>query len=188
MDSGKDCGIVLRHALAHADDLWRMAVENGMTGPQAAKTLGLPKIQCMGVIRLLREVGHVPSRARMAVCAMNDFGWDDQDIAEVFSMPVAWAQWVRKNRDHLRKSEPFALELEYVDEGLRPQDPDPTELYRRAAALRAKRERGWTMLNRGRLADAPAQGGLRNFAWNGRHASFISIVSEAWTGCGEKVG
>jgi hypothetical protein len=188
MGSGKDCGIVLRHALAHGADLWRMAVVNKMSGPAVAKELGLPKIQCIGVIRLLREVGHVPSPARMAVCAMNDFGWDDEDIAEVFSMPVLWAKWVRANREQLRRREPIPLRLEYVDQGLRPQDPDPKELYRRAAEIRARRQPGWTMLNIGRDRVSPAAGGMRHFAWNGRHASFLSVISEAWAGSGTKVG
>jgi hypothetical protein len=188
MGSGNDCGIVLRHALAHAADLWRMAIVNKMTAPRAAKELGLSPVQCGGVIKLLRAVGHVPSQPRMAVCAMNDFGWDDEDIAEVFSVPVLWARWVRANRDRLREHEPIPLHLEYVDEGLRPQDPDPTELYRRAAELRAKRGRGWTMLNIGRDRVGPAAGGMRHYEWNGRHASFISVSAEAWTGCGAKVG
>lgn len=188
MGSGGDCGIVLRHALAHAADLWQMVIEHRMRTPQAAKSLRLPRLQCAGVVRLLRAVGYVPSPERMAVCAMNDFGLDDNDIAEIFSRSPRWAACVRERRDELREAEPFSLALEYVDEGLQPTDPCPEELYRRAAAERAKRPRGWYMANIGRDPSAHAQGGMRNFAWNGRHASFVSVIAEKWTGSRAKVG
>jgi hypothetical protein len=188
MGFGSDCGIVLRHALAHGDELWRMGVVNKMSGPQVAQAMGLPKLQVMGVLRLLRNVGYVPSPERMAVCAMNDFGWDDADVAEAFSRPVEWATEVRARKAELRELEPIPLELEYVDEGLQPDDPCPEELYRRAAALRANRGKGWTMSTIGREKVAQTQGGMRHFAWNGRHASFISVIAEKWTGSRAQVG
>lgn len=188
MDSGNDCGFVLRHALAHGDELWRMGVVNKMPYHSCALSLDLPEPQVMGTLRLLRKVGHVPSPERMAVCVMNDWGLDDQDVAEIFDRPVEWATLVRERRDALRQREPIPLELEYVDEGLMPYDPCPEELYRRAAEIRSQRGRGWHMSTIGREPEAPAQGGMRNYSWNGRHASFISVLSEKWTGSRAQVG
>ena len=182
MDSGKDCGIVLRHALAHAADLHRMVIVNRESIPSVAKRLDLPFAQCKGSVRLIRSVGSVPSPERLALCVMNDWGLEDEDIAEMWGRPTEWATQVRADAARLRQQEPITKHLEYVDEGLLPYDPCPEELYRRAAEVRARRDKGWTQSVRGRPISAQTQGGMRHFAWDGRNASFISIGFENWSG------
>jgi hypothetical protein len=182
MDSGNDCGIVLRHALAYADELWRSAVVNKERTRDIASRLDLPLPQVAGAVRLLRSLKYVPSPERLALIAMNDFGLEDADIGEMWSRPASWAAEVRRNADELREAEPINRYLEYLDEGLRPQDPCPEELYRRAAEIRSKRPKTWRHAERGRVAQAPAQGGMRHYRWNHRHAAYVSIRAESWAG------
>jgi hypothetical protein len=182
MDSGNDCGIVLRHALAHGDELRRRILVNKQQPKYVAKLLGLPFPQVAGVARLLKSLDYHPSRERLALVAMNDFGMEDADIAEMFSETPDWAAAVRADADGLRQREPMRRELEYVDEGLRPQDPCPEELYRRAAEIRSRRDRNWSHSERGRPVSAPAQGGMRHDLWDGRNASYVSISAQRWAG------
>jgi hypothetical protein len=182
MGSGNDCGIVLRHALAHADELHRRVIVNGELVIRVARSLNLPFAQCKGSVRLLRSCGRVPSPERLALCVMNDWGLEDEDIAEMWGRPTDWATQVRADAQALREQEVIPKHREYVDEGLLPYDPCPEELYRRAAEVRAKREPGWTQSVKGRPSSAQTQGGMRHFAWDGRHASFVSIRSENWSG------
>ncbi len=183
MGSGNDCGIVLRHALAEADELWRRCVVNGQTVKAAAKLMGLRHGQCAGVVRLLRKVGRVPSPERMAAVAMRDFGLEDQDIAEMFRRSERWACAVRGRVEELREAEPIPVFFEYLDEGLRPQDPCPEELWRRAAEIRSKRTKNYADYDSPvNERKARPQGRLRCFAWNGRNASFLSICPKAWAG------
>lgn len=182
MDSGNDCGIVLRHALAHAEELYRSVIVNRETMGGVSKRLDLDFRQVKGVIRLLRNVRGVPSPERLALVAMRDWGLEDADIAEMWSRPVAWATQVRANAKRLRADEPIAERLEYVDEGLMPGDPCPEELYRRAAEIRAQRDKWWAQSSLGRSPQAQAQGGMRHYAWDGRNASFLSILTATWAG------
>lgn len=173
MDFGSECGIVLRHSLAHAAELHRRCIVNREQMKYVAQSLGLPKKQVAGTVRLLRSLGYIPSPERCALVVMNDWGMEDEDIAEIFGRTKRWAEAVRSNAAELREAEPIWRHLEYVDEGLRPQDPCPEELYRRAAEIRAKREDQRDAV----LRYAPTQGGMRQFAWNGRYASFVSICT-----------
>jgi hypothetical protein len=177
MDSGSDCGIVLRHALAHADELQRRILENGEQPKDVARSMGLSFIQVAGVARLLRSLDYHPSPERMALVAMNDWGLEDEDIAEMFGRDPAWATAVRNDAAGLRKREPMVRKMEYVDEGLRPEDPCPEELWRRAAEIRRNRPPTWRQSNRGRFHSAPAQGGMRHYSWDGRYASYIPVGS-----------
>lgn len=182
MDSFNDCGIVLRHALAHADELWRGVVINRERTRHVASRLDLPLPQVAGAVRLLRKLGYVPSHERLALIAMNDFGLEDADIAEMWSRPVAWATEVRRMASELRESEPIPHHWEYLDEGLRPHDPCPEELYRRAAVLRSKRDGRWRQSDRGRPSQAQTRGGMRHFLWDYRNAAYVPIGAERWAG------
>lgn len=182
MGFGKDCGIVLRHALAHADELHRSVIVNRESIASVARRLELSFAQCKGTVRLLRSLASIPSPERLALVAMKDWGLEDEDIAEMWGRPAEWAAQVRADAKKLREREPIWAHLEYVDEGLCPNDPCPEELYRRAAEIRARREKGWTQSVKGRPLSAQTQGGMRHFAWDGRNASFFPIGFENWSG------
>jgi hypothetical protein len=181
MGSGSDCGFVLRHALAHADELHRSVIVNREAISSVAERMMLSFPQCRGVVRLLRVSGYIPSPERLALVAMKDWGLEDADIAEMWGRPTEWATQVRADAKKLRKSEPIADHLEYLDEGLCPGDPCPEELYRRAVEIRAKRDRTWSHALSGRPLSAPTQGGMRHYAWDGRYASFVSILASGWS-------
>lgn len=176
MGFGSDCGIVLRHALAHAEELRRRCIINREQMKHVAKSLGLSRRQVCGAVRLLRNLEYLPSPERCALVVMNDWGLDDSDIAEIFGRTERWSAAVRLHADELRASEPISRHLEYVDEGLRPHDPCPAELYRRAAEVRSRRESDRDSV----LRYALTQGGMRHFAWDGRNASFVSICAGGW--------
>jgi hypothetical protein len=180
MDSGNDCGIVLRHALAHADEIARSVIVNREPAKAVAKRLGLPYQQVAGAVRLLRR--YHASDERLALIAMNDFGLEDQDIAEMWSRPVEWATAVRRNAASLREAEPIPRHMEYLDEGLRPEDPCPEELWRMAAEIRRNRDSSWRHSERGRPTQAPAQGGMRYYSWMPRHDTYVSVSPQKWSG------
>ena len=165
---GDGSGIRLRHALAFAADLHRMVLVNRLTVRRVARTLKLEESQCVGVVRILRR--HGPrSPERMALVAMRDWGLDDADIAEIFDRSVKWASIVRSQADEIRAAEPIDLELEYLDCGLRPEDPSPDEILRRAAELRNRPD------FKGQLVGARRAPWLvPNYSWTNQHA-FISL-------------
>lgn len=130
-------GVVLRHALAHADELRRMCIVNGQPARTAARALGLDPEQTRGAVRLLRKLKYEPSKERLALVVMRDWGLDDEDIAEIFSKPKVWAEAVRFNADKIKAKERIPERLEFLDAGLQSDDVSPEELYKRAAELRA---------------------------------------------------
>lgn len=172
MGFGNECGIVLRHALAHADLLWFRCILGREPAIAVAMSLGLDHGQTEGAVRLLRSVPKTPSPERLALVAMKDWGLDDEDIGEMWGRPTRWAAAVRAQAESLREEEPIWPHLEYLDEGLQPSDPCPEELWRRAAELRSQRTRS---------SYAPAQGRMRTFSWDGRHATFIRLIAPDWT-------
>jgi len=102
-------GVVLRHALAHADELRRMCIVNGQPARTAARALGLDPEQARGAVRLLRKLKYEPSKERLALVVMRDWGLDDEDIAEIFSKPKVWAEAVRFNADKIKAKERMAF-------------------------------------------------------------------------------
>lgn len=158
----------MRHALAFAADLQREVVDKRRTIKAVAKSLGLAERQCRGVVRILRRHG-MRSPERLALVAMRDWGLDDADIAEMFGRSERWATIVRSQADEIRAEEPIDLELEYVDCGLRPEDPSPEEILRRAAELRKRPD------FRGQLVGARRVPWLLpNYSWTNDHA-FIPL-------------
>lgn len=156
----------LRHALAFAGQIRQRCVINGEAAKRVAKDLGLDPAQTEGAVRLLKKLQSPPSPERLALVAMLDHGLDDADIAEMFDRPVRWAELVRERGDEIREAEPIPEHLEYLDEGLRPYDPTPSEILSRAKELRDKRP-GWVGPSVARL------GNPRHLQWSG-HA-FIPI-------------
>jgi hypothetical protein len=137
MVTGGDCGVVLRHSLAYAPQLWRMCVVNRVPARVAAKQLNLDAEQARGAVRLLRVVDRVPSPERLALVVGRDWGLEDEDIAEIFGRSVRWARLVREQADEIKAEEPIPEELEFLDCGLQSDDVSPDELYKRVAELRA---------------------------------------------------
>lgn len=176
MGSGNDSGVVLRHALAHAAELHRMCVVNRQQPTHAAKALGLGRLQTCGAVRLLKAVKRIPSPERCAVIVMLDWGMEDADIAEIFGRSERWARLVREQAAEIRAAEPIASDLEYLDEGLQPGDPSPEEIVRLGEVIRSQR----IGLPVGERTARPL-GGMRHFAWNGRHA-FFSVIASKWAG------
>jgi hypothetical protein len=164
---GDGCGIQLRHACAHADEVYRRCIINKETISGVARSLSLDPTQTEGVFRIVRHLGHAPSPERMAVIAMKDWGFDDEDIAEMFGRSKRWASLARERAAELRESEPIPESLEYLDVGLCPGDPSPGELQTRVAELRGTGViKGLTPTRRP---------GLRAFTWNGASHAFFPI-------------
>lgn len=135
--SALDCGVVLSHSLAYAETLRRRCVVNNERPSAVAKSMGLEKGQCQGAVRLLRN--YRPSKERLACIVMLDPGLDNEDIAEIFSQPLSWAEDVRRRFHSIREKEFIPRHLEYLDDGLCDGDPSPSEILERAEAVRASR-------------------------------------------------
>ncbi len=162
--SGGDCGLGSTHPLAFAGQLWHRVIINHEQVTRVAKQLGLCPEVCRGVLRMLKAVGKVPSRERLAVICQLDPGYDDADVGEVFGESAEWSASVRRHTALIREAEPIAANLEWYDDGLKPFDPTPDEILQRALEVRS---------NRG-LERKPSPG-IRAFAWRPRGASFIQI-------------
>jgi len=163
--SGKDCSTPLQHALGFAGQLYHRCVINKEPAGRVASDLGFESTTCVGVVRMLRAFGGVPSAERLAVICQLDPGFDDTDIAEVFGRTAAWSAAVRRAADTLRAKEWLPAQLEWLDDGLRPSDPPLEELYKRAKEAR---------FLGGRNFSAPRPG-IRSYAGRPRAASFIQI-------------
>jgi hypothetical protein len=136
LDFGAVSGGRLRHALAFAREIHADCVVRQRSVRTVARELRLDPEQCVGVFRIVRQ--HWPvSPERLALVAMKDWGLDDSDIGEIFSRSPRWAAVVRSQADEIREEEFIEERLEYVDAGLRPGDPSPDEILKRAAELRA---------------------------------------------------
>lgn len=155
----------LRHSLALADELRRRCLINKERVKKVAADLDVDAQQALGALRILRLGNFSPER--LALVAMNDYGLEDADIAEMWGRSVRWATVVRDNANEIRAEEPIPGELEYLDAGLCPGDPTPFEIQQRAAELRAKAEM--------RCFRAEFRPGIRAYSWNGNNASFVSI-------------
>jgi len=162
--SGGDCGLGSTHPLAFAGQLWHRVIINHESVSRVAEQLGLCPEVCRGVVRMLRAVGRVPSRERLAVICQLDPGYDDADVGEVFGESAEWSASVRRHTALIREAEPIAAHLEWYDDGLKPFDPTPAEILQRA--LEARRNRGM---------DRITSSGIRAFAWRPRAASFLPI-------------
>jgi len=133
---GVDAEIRLQHSLAFADELHRRVVINQESATVVAVSLGLDIQQTKGACRLLRSLPVKPSPERLALVAMRDYGLTNRDIAEMFGRSPRWDSLVRERADELREAEPIRWDLEYLDDGLQPGDPTPSEILEQAEALR----------------------------------------------------
>lgn len=126
----------MRHALAFAGQLQHRVMINGESAKRVASDLGLEISQTQGAVRLLKSLRYKPSVERLAVVVMRDPGLDDGDIAEIFGRTEEWASLVRENSAEFIEAEPMELALEFLDDGLQPGDPTPSEIMERATAIR----------------------------------------------------
>jgi hypothetical protein len=153
--------------LAFAGQLWHRVIVNHEKLARVARQLGLCPEVCRGVVRMMRAVGRVPSRERLAVICQLDPGYDDADVGEVFGESAEWSASVRRHTALIREAEPMEACLEWYDDGLKPFDPTPSEILQRALEVRS---------NRG-LERKPSPG-IRAFRWRPRAASFIQIRAD----------
>jgi hypothetical protein len=162
---GNDCGVGLHHPLAYAGQLWHRVLINQETVLRVARDLGFEANVCRGVLRLLKKAGRVPSKERLAVICQLDPGYDDADVGEVFGETAEWSASVRRHAAMIREAEPIPEKFEWFDDGLRPSDPTPEEIYARAKEVRV-------ITGMGRSDTGP---GIRAFTWRGRSASFLQV-------------
>lgn len=154
-----------RHALGHADEVRRRCLVNQESAVRVARDLGVDPKQVCGAVRILKYGQFSPER--LALVVMKDWGMADEDIAEIFSRSVRWAQVVRSQADEIRAEEPMPAWMEYVDCGLQEGDPSPEEIVRRAKEARGL---GWTPVRPDSYRPA-----IRSFQWRGDRAAFVSV-------------
>lgn len=140
---GYGCETPLRHALGFGVTLHRRCVINREDARVVAKEMGLFHSQVRSVVRLLTGMKIQPSRERMAVIAMSDWGLTDQDIGEIFLTTTDWAEDCRWRKQEIAAAEPIPAYL--LDEVLQTTDPCPRDLYAMARQLRSERPVGRTV-------------------------------------------
>lgn len=172
---GKDfsakCSPKYGHGLVAAPEIWRRVVIDGEGSRKVARSLGIEITTIDGVMRILKARRGVPSPERLAVVAMRVPDVTDADVAGWWGKPIAWATGVRSDAERLRSREPFPLELEYVDDGYQPGDPNPEEIYAMAAKIRSASGRRMPTGKEG--AYGVVRCAIRSYGWNRRNVTFV---------------
>jgi hypothetical protein len=145
--------------LLFAGQLWHRVIVNREPPMVVGKSLGLGKNATVGVLRILRHFGGVPSQERLALVAMRVPDITDEDIAEWFDKPLWWAHGVRDDADALRKAEFIPDWMEYLDDGYQPGDPSPAEIRARAKEIRQRADR-WESVSPDRVE-------IQSYQWTG---------------------
>lgn len=153
--------------LLFADELWHRVIVNREPPMRVGQSLGLGKAATVGVLRILRHCGQVPSKERLALVAMRVPDVTDEDIAGWFKESIHWARAVRKTADSLREEEPIPGWMEYVDDGYRPEDPTPEQILARAKEIRLREDRTESV--------PPRRVEIASYQWTG--ISYASIPS-----------
>jgi hypothetical protein len=168
-------GACLRHCLASSADLHARCVIGAESLTSWAKRHDLDWEQVRSVYAMLRSIKRAPSRERRAAILMRDPGLEDGDIAEMLFMDVAEVEAVRADVEAVRAREPIPEWAELMAAEMHADDPEPAELYRRAAELRAKRVRmpNHRKQNFELRAEDPVALGIRQFFWSYRDHAFI---------------
>lgn len=156
----------VRHALGFVDEIRRRCVVNKEAACRVASDLDLCPRQTAGVVNLLKAGQWSPER--LACIVMLDWGMEDEDIAQIFGRSVKWAQVVRSQADEIRAEETVPEGLQWLDDGLQPTDPSPSEIASRAAELRAGRSRAFM-----ERAESPVE--VSVFAWRETNGTFVPI-------------
>jgi hypothetical protein len=145
--------------LLFAGQLHQRVIVNREQPMTVGRSLGLSKNATVGVLRILKHCGAVPSRERLALVAMRVPDITDEDIAEWFGESVQWARNVRNSADALRKEEWIPDWMEYVDDGYQPGDPSPEEILAMAKEIRQREDRMATV--------SPLRVEVQSYQWNG---------------------
>ena len=146
--------------LVFAGQLWHRVMVNRERPMTVSRSLGLSKTATVGVLKILRHCGKVPSRERLALIAMRVPDVTDEDVAEWFAQPIGWARAVRESADALRAAEPIPDALEYVDDGYMPSDPTPDEIHSMKMEIRKRDNRLESV--------APERVEIRSYQWTGK--------------------
>lgn len=120
----------------HAAQIWRRVIQGKESPRVVAQELGLSAYSVGRMCSACRQVGGVPSQRRLALCVMHQPDITDQEIAEMFGRNEKWVMQVRSDAARLRREEPIKLQTEYMDEGLRPEDPTLEQIRIRAEICR----------------------------------------------------
>jgi hypothetical protein len=166
-DGGDDVRAGYGSPLAFAGTLWHRIVINKESSWRVARDLGFQNNSVLGVVRLLKACGYVPSAERLAVAAMIVPDVTDEDIAEWWGRDVAWARDVRERTDYWRLAEPFYADLEYIDDGYQKGDPSPDEIARRCKELPPRN-----------AGQPPRQVEVSHYQWNGKRGAFIHLSAD----------
>lgn len=167
MGGGQGCGKRLRHSAAFAKEIRTRCVMCKEPAYRVAEDLGLDERQVMGMVKVVSRRMYSPER--LALIAMRDPGFDNADIAEIFGRSERWARLVREKASEIRDAEYVPESLEYLDEGLQPGDPMPTEIAERTQELHR------TGQFRGRR-ECVIPASLAHLSWRGN--AFVSVGAE----------
>jgi len=136
-DGSSDSGTGCYEVAQYAGQIWQRVFVQKESPKTVAKDLGLSAYSVGKLCSACRQLGRMPSQKRLALCVMHQPDLTDEDIAEMFGRNVRWVTEVRAAADRLREEEPIRHDTEFMDEGLRPEDPTPEQITIRAEICRS---------------------------------------------------
>ena len=126
------------HCLAFFAELHRRVIVNREPIGIVRYKLRMDEGACDGMLKILRHCGGVPSKERIACIAMQDPGFDDQDIADICDESVDWARQCRAQREAIEQREVIPEDLCWFSGHITKRDPTPEEIRVRCAEQRAR--------------------------------------------------
>ncbi len=136
-DGSNDSAIGCYEVVHHAERIWQRVFLQRESTRQVARDLGLTAYSVGKLCSACRQLGRMPSQRRLALCVMHQPDLTDIDIAEMFGRTQKWVEQVRQDAVRLREEEPLRHDTEFMDEGLRPEDPTPHQIKVRAEICRS---------------------------------------------------
>ena len=148
-----------------------------------ARKMGYEIAVINGVFRIFQSLG-LPSFDRRITLAMQDQGWDDNDLAEAFGVTPYYISQVRRDKEEIRAKERIPEHLEWYDPDCRPEDPSPEEILVLAAQLREVRDDDSRLPRPPGSSFTPGQGvRVRCYSWRGDQRAFIPTGIDGWAEC-----
>ncbi len=136
-DGSNDSAIGCYEVVHHAEQIWQRVFLQRESTRQVARDLNLTSYSVGKLCSACRQLGRMPSQRRLALCVMHQPDLSDSDIAQMFGRTTRWVEQIRKDAVRLREEEPLRHDTEFMDEGLRPEDPTPHQIKVRAEICRS---------------------------------------------------
>lgn len=121
-----------------AGQIWQRVFFGGETSLRVAADLGINRTSVHRMYLICKTLKRCPSQRRLALCVMRHPDISDEEIADLFGRNLEWVAEVRRNAYAIEQAEKFPQHLEWLDDGVHPDDPTPDEIAAECALLRSR--------------------------------------------------